>query len=621
MRVYLDCSTAKSRWNRIPGLGFALAACIFVGDANQDLRAQQADTSLWLDRIRKAEEVLAPERIPSATQDRQNLEQKLDRLEKFLATSPTHGPRWRTVLGLDAAQNTLSSPEPDLSVLTDVEKRFRQNYPGLELDTFVQVREALAKYVRSQRVASDPERTMTILRNRLKRLSERYQTPDATTDMHDTHELAQTISFLQHSNQSTELVNAYRNAYSTSNARVLIGSDFVERRFSRPVHEQTPVRELILGTTIRGQSQLTGVVSPRLIDNPSQATLRLHLMADFNSSNRGYNRSVVLNTQSDARIQAAESIALSDSGLISLGDTTADADLTTRITGIQHQLKIVRKIAAKQAAKKKPQADSISESRLENRLVRQFHEQLASQLAEANQRLNSAGRTELARLGIAKPQRSSWSTRDCMSLDWKVQTDAQLAAPGPCPIPHTTQGMTVQIHQSLIGNLLDPVLAGRVLRSEDMDGYIAQFGEAAKRIPRKQDDGPWSITMQGFQPVEMQLDDSMIRFRIRTSRLDREDQSLDQPAIIDAAYRVEIVDGRIQLHREGDVNVNFSGTQQKGVRSVTLRTFLKNKFEQLFRPELLDKPLDWSENLPPQFKDLRLASLSIDDGWMQVHFN
>lgn len=152
-----------------------------------------------------------------------------------------------------------------------------------------------------------------------------------------------------------------------------------------------------------------------------------------------------------------------------------------------------------------------------------------------------------------------------------------------------------------------------------MDGYVSQFGEAAKRIPRKEDEGPWSITLQGFQPVEILLDDSLIRFRIRVSRLDREDKSLDA-ATIDAAYRVEVADGRIQLHREGDINIAFSESQQKGVLAVTLRSFLKGKFEQLFRPQLLDEPLNWSEKLPDQLRDLRLADLTIDDGWMQARF-
>jgi hypothetical protein len=347
--------------------------------------------------------------------------------------------------------------------------------------------------------------------------------------------------------------------------------------------------------------------------------MSLQLMGDFQGTSRGYNRSVVLNTSSQAGINAAESIALTESGLVTLGDTFADADLRTRINSIEHRLAIVRKIAAKEAAKRKPQADRVSLVRLENRVKRQFHEQLETQLSEANVRLQDAAKTELARLGVERPRRTSWSTPDCMALIWNVQNGTQLAAPGPCSLPLSTQGITLQVHQSLVGNLLDPVLAGRVIRSEDMDGYIAQFGEAAKRIPRKEDDGSWSITLQGFQPVEILLDDSLVKFRVRISRLDREDKSLDA-ATVDAAYRVEVADGRIQLHREGDVNIAFSESQQKGVLAVALRTFLKGKFDQLFRPQLLEEPLNWAEKLPDQVKDLRLADLTIDDGWMQVRF-
>jgi hypothetical protein len=101
-------------------------------------------------------------------------------------------------------------------------------------------------------------------------------------------------------------------------------------------------------------------------------------------------------------------------------------------------------------------------------------------------------------------------------------------------------------------------------------------------------------------------------------KLRKEEQGLNKAATIEASYRVEIADGAIQLLRDGDVNVEFSGKEQRGVEAVTLRTFLRSKFEQLFRPELLDKPVRWAERLPDQFRDLQLASLAIDDGWMQL---
>jgi hypothetical protein len=598
---------------------FPLWTSTLVIIAAGGLQAQDPSATRWPELIQEAEASLAPDKIPSSAPHRQQAEASLRNLESFLATSPEQGPVWRAFLKLDAAVATMAEEQPDLGVLNEIEKRFRQNYPGLEMGPFVQARDAMARYVRSQRFAAKPENTMTILRNRLQRLLGRSQSAESFGNVDSLHELAQTVTYLHDGNQGSQLVSAVRNAYSGANARVVLGRDMIEEKFSRLVNEYNPINEMILGTTVRGQGFLTGTVSPHLLDSPSQAALRLHLMGDFQGTSRGYNRSVVLNTSSQADITAAESIALTELGLVSLGDTYADADLRTRINSIEHRLKIVRKIAAKEAAKRKPQADRVSLVRLENRVRRQFHQQLLEQLSEANQRLQDAGRTELARLGIEKPRRSSWSTSDCMALIWNIQTGTQLAAPGPCPLPLSAEGISVQVHQSLVGNLLDPVLAGRVIRSEDMDGYVSQFGEAAKRIPRKEDEGPWSITLQGFQPVEILLDDSLVRFRIRVSRLDREDKSLDA-ATIDAAYRVEVADGRIQLHREGDINIAFSESQQKGVLAVTLRSFLKGKFEQLFRPQLLDEPLNWSEKLPDQLRDLRLADLTIDNGWMQARF-
>jgi len=571
-----------------------------------------------LERVRSASSRFDAKTLPAVPTARQSLDQALSQLRTFLTSSPAQGPLWQRFLKLDTIAEELSQPTPNLEVLNDIEKTFRQNYYGLEFAQFVNVRETLSKYVQSQRFGSNPETTFEILRNRLNKLSERMQAPGMLSDANAMHDLAQTVAYLHQGNQLPDVVSSVKSAFSYPNLRVLASGDFLKRRLARPVDESNPVNELILGTTILGQSVLRGVVSPQLLDSPSNAAVRLNLNADFASFNRGYNRSVVLNTQGSANIAASESIALTDYGLASLGDTGVDADLKTVINSIEHRLRIVRKIASKQAAKQKPLADAIGESRLENRIRSQFHEQLNGQLAEANSKINSLGAPTLSRLGITKPSRSSWSTTDNLAVQWNIQNGVQLAATSSCPLPMESAGVTVQIHQSALGNLLDPILAGRILRSEDMDGYISQFGDAAKGIPRKEEDGPWAITLNGFQPVELHLDDSRIRFRIRTLKLRKEEQGLNKAATIEASYRVEIADGAIQLLRDGDVNVEFSGKEQRGVEAVTLRTFLRSKFEQLFRPELLDKPVRWAERLPDQFRDLQLASLAIDDGWMQL---
>ncbi len=590
-----------------------------VPDASAgSLQGVPQDPALW-NMVNRSLSELDPSKLPDISSSRANLDRQIESFERYLDSSPSQGPIWKDFLKWETLRKELAEPTPNPETLNDLEKRFRQNYPGLEYSPFVGVRDALSRYVQEARIARDPDTTMQILKNRLGKLSERMQLPEMRRDPKAMHDLAQVVTYMKQANQSPALVSSVLNKFSQPNIRAIVSDDFLRKSFSRPVDQANPVNELILGTTIIGQSILCGNVSPVLLDNPNQATLRLLMNADFASQNKGYNRGVVLNTSGTADVVACETLALGDTGLMALGDTGVDAQLTTTIQSIEHRMKIVRKIAAKQASKKKPQADAIGEARMEHRIRTQFHEQLTEQLSQANGRLREAMESPiLGRLGITKPQRNSWSNPEQLGLQWKVQSGTQLAADTPCPYPADECGLTLQIHESLVGNLLDPVLAGRILRSQEMDAYATQFGDLAKGIPRKQEDGPWAITLNNFQPVETVFDDNLIKFRVSTQRLEKEDQSLPHTATIEASYKLVQADGTIQLERQGDLNVEFTGKVQQGARGVVLRTFLKSKFEQLFRDKLFDSPVRWSDRLPAQFKDLQLCAVGIDDGWLQL---
>ncbi|MFM8571534.1 MAG: hypothetical protein ACKOAU_08050 [Pirellula sp.] len=597
-----------------PALVFAALGAL----ASPTFGQNTTDPALW-NLVNRSMAELDPSKFPDISQSRANLDQQIRNFDRYLESSPSQGPLWKSFLKWNDLQKELAEPTPNPEALNDLEKRFRQNYAGLEYSPFVGLRDALSKYVQDSRMARDPNTTMQILKNRLSKLSERMQLPDMGRDPKAIHDLAQLVAYMKQANQSPEFVSSILSRYSQPNIRAIVSDDFLRKSFARPVDQANPVNEVILGTTIIGQSILCGNVSPVLLENPNQATLRLLMNADFASVNKGYNRGVVLNTTGSADVVACETLSLGDTGLMALGDTGADAQLSTVIQSIEHRLKIVRKIAAKQAAKKKPQADAIGEARMENRIRTQFHQQLTEQLSEANRKLREAMESPLiSRLGISKPQRNSWSNPEQLGLQWKVQSGTQLASDMPCPFPIDDCGLTLQIHESVVGNLLDPVLAGRILRSDEIDAYAAQFGDAAKGIPRKEEDGPWAITLNNFQPVETVFDDNLIKFRVTTSRLEREDQALPNTATVEAAYKIVQADGTIQLERQGDLNVEFAGKVQQGTRGVVLRTFLKNKFEQLFRDKLFDSPIRWSDRLPDRFKDLQLCAVGIDDGWLQL---
>ena len=62
-------------------------------------------------------------------------------LENFLATSAQHQANWLAFLTWNDLKKELKEVAPDQEKLTQIEKTFRQNYSGLELLQFTNVRD------------------------------------------------------------------------------------------------------------------------------------------------------------------------------------------------------------------------------------------------------------------------------------------------------------------------------------------------------------------------------------------------------------------------------------------------------------------------------------------------
>ena len=418
----------------------------------------------WALDIANAQMNLDPNRLPDIGTAKQQLIQVMSELENFLSASPEHQSNWLAFLAWNDLRKELAEETPDPERIIQIEKAFRQNYYGLEMRQFTRVRDALVNYTNALNFGANRTKAIESFSKLLTKLSEQLQVPNATSNFENTREVGQALTYLIQGNQANSLVHSVRGIFSRANARVLISSEFVSKRFSRPVNEANPVNEVILGTQLFGQSWLHGYVTPQLLDSSHRAALRLNMNGSFSSQNIGYNRSVKLYTQGSGNVAASETIAMTENGLVPLNDASSDANLESQINDIEARLRIVRKIASKQAAKQKPQADAIAEGRLENRLRNQFHERLTQQISEANDRIKTPELPVLTRLGLDRPTRTTWSSSQYLALLWKIQGQSQLAAPTSCPLVVDPSGVTVQLHHSVVTNMLDPVLAGRIIK-------------------------------------------------------------------------------------------------------------------------------------------------------------
>ena len=621
-----DLRTLRREWFRPRFVHSTIAALALVGLSHCQVRSQTTVSSISSQPtvmavppsvsidVPSAARALNPSTLPDPSTARVELDQAIQRFHSLLQLGSSDAfLRWNDF------QKQLDAQTPDLFQLEQVERSLRQNYVGLDQPTFTRFREALGNYIAALRYGVEKERSIELLKTQLERLAEKAAAAPTGSDLERQRDIGLAINYLSESRQVGSVVESIRARFSRPNIRVLVSNHFLTSKLARPVSEPNPVREVILGTSITGSSWTLGQVLPRLVDNPSQATVRLELAAQFSSDNRGINRGVTILTRGSAPIHASETVSLGPDGLTSMNNTSVDAELQTDVVGIQHKLRIVRKIAAKKVQQQKPLANAIGEERLENRLRNQFHEQLQSQLSQANSRFKTIDPPELKRLGLPKPVRSSWSSTNYLSLLWKQQDRRQLAAPSSCPLPVESTGVTLQLHQSAIANVIDPVLSNRLIRNTDLASFVRQYTDKVpEKILEESRGEPWSITMASYHPVEVEFDDNLVKFRIRTTALDRGDQKLSQAATIVASYTISVFDNAIQLHRVGDVSIEFREREARGSRATVLRSFLKGKFDKVFRQELLDEPARPLSRLPAGAPAMSIASIQCDDGWIQV---
>jgi hypothetical protein len=604
----LTLSARLGRAGVLAGTWLASLAGLSSPATAQDLATQVA----------AARQGLNPDRLPQPEAARSQLLAQMQAFEQYLGVPGNpNGQAWLAFLKWDQLKTELESPEPNLRNLHNIEMTFRQNYWGLEYAPFVATRNALDYYIRALRYGTRPEQTIQTLASQLDSLAAAVDPASDLSDADRARNLGLVMNYLHESQQAPQLVAALHATFSHPNVQVSASEAFINRVVSRPVVEPAPVDEVILGTRVLGQSCTVGRVTADLLPNFNGVSVCLRMDADFSSNNIGYNRGVKIYTTGSADIHAAKFITLTPAGLFTQ-PATASANLNTQINDIEHHLRIVRRIASRQAAKQSPEANAIGEARLVNRLANQFNRQVDEELAESGSgNLFNQERPALARIGIPKPQLLLSSSDQHVFGALRQATPFQLAALRPAPAVVPGAEVVAGIHQSVASNLADLFLGGRTVHSSEMDDLVRQFvGSVPPELQEEAEGEEWSITFADFHPLEVEFKDGLARVAVRATQMTRADQELNQAVTISAVYQPIVQGGEVVFERQGEVQLDFAGAS-RGIRQVTLRSFLKGKFERLFRERTEPQRLTLGRQMP-NVPPLSLAGLRLEDGWAQV---
>jgi len=491
------------------------------------------------------------------------------------AAAAEDAERWKSALNWQQLETTLAatSDRPDTRRLQAISEQFYQDVPGLERSEFISVRQSLDKYVSLALFASNAE-SRKYYENHLDTLAERlasyHQRP--TTD--EAIAIGKALGWMERFGQARELVDATRSRYSHPNLFLEVSEVLMQVGIEQNVDETAAVNELILGTRVRGSARLTGKVTLDLVASDNQAAMDILLNGSTVSDSVGYNGPVRVFSRGFTSVAAKKRLVLDETGI---SDRPASARCSTR-------------------------------TRIGN--------------VEAGRLINAASRDKF-RLPLVRrggfPQRLQFRTTDEALQVTMLQAGRDQLAASTTPPPLTGKfDLAVRLHESLVGNLSQAVLGGVTLTDEGLAEMIEELtGKVPEELAVTDESDPWSITFASELPIEARFDAQTVKILIRGKRFGRGDQEVRKMLEISATYAIEKMPDRARLVRQGDVQVDFVGRQSLSASDIAMKSFMKRKFDGLFKPEIVSEGLV----LPERWKGLgklQLQQLDCENAWLAL---
>jgi hypothetical protein len=566
---------------------------------------------------RDAKQHFVPIRVEDVKDARAELVTALERLDGFLAGGcPQNAQNWMQFLHRSELDTQLKAePGPDWTALLAVAERFYSDESGLEVSYFLAVREALQRYAHALAFHTTPD-APKFVQQHLEELARRLESHQKKANADDAIAIGKEVGWLEQYGQAKDLVGAVRRHLWRPNLFVQLSEDMLKAGIENEVDETLSIHEDILGTIMVGEAHMQGRISLDLVPCDTHAALDILLAGTTDTTNVGYHGQVTVYSDGVTTVDGRKRVLVDAFGVTSR-PARAVCQTSSTINNISARSNMVRNIAWKRAMGLKPEAEVIASDRAARKVEAKMDEESADLLDRGHDMFAEKFRNPLVRRGGFPKTLQIRTSETMLHITGLGTLDDQVAAPNDPPALTDNHDIALRVHESLVGNLSQAMFGGVTLTDERLQEMVENLtGDVPEELAVSEDEEPWSITFAKERPIEVRFDAKSFQIWIRGTRFTRGDQEIKRSLVISAKYVMEQGAQGLKMTRQGDVTVDFaksSGTQS--VQQVTMRTFMKKKFEKLFKAESASDGFA----LPGPWQTagkFRLQQLHCDAGWL-----
>jgi hypothetical protein len=537
----------------------------------------------------------SPGRLAAAAS---KLREALGPLDRLLARSPSNAG-WRTYLEWPELQRQAAAgANADAATLRRLFQRLDSGENGLEMPQFAAVRRSVGGYLDALDAATNPQ-AAEVYAQRLDKLAAAVATAAASGTPEPLDSVGPLLARLEDSGQAAGTVARIRSALGRPNLYLEVDESLLANGVNRPVHDVSPINDVVLGTRVRGSGVTDGQVRLDFVPSDSRAVVDILLAATNHSDTKGSQGPVTVRTFGTTQVDARKRMLIDDVRIVALPvEANASTDTRTAGIGVNKKLgqKLIRKIATRKIAEMRPQAEAIAEGKARERVRTQFEAQTADAIAKASSDYETRFRRPLRERGWYPELLHLHTTHDRLAVTARKALPDQVAAFTLPPAIAPDAVLSVRVHESMVNNSAEITLGGRTITQQFVEEQLKKNNvKLPPALENDQDQPPWSITFARRRPVTLDADDRRVKLTVRGSKYtsgDREFPAMD----VWAAYRIEPGHPGIRLVRDGDVQIyppGFvpGGGEKLSVSETSLRRILQKRFNKVFKEVIDVEPL------------------------------
>jgi hypothetical protein len=426
-------------------------------------------------------------------------------------------------------------------------------------------------------------------------------------------EVAEICHWLRQRGSELSLADAVERRFGGPNFLVRVPNNALRDQLNRQLDETFRVNDVIAGTRVRGDGQLSGQVTGRFLPRISQGALELVLQGQTVASTSGYNSGARISSTGVTQLRGTKRVLIDARGVHPL-PSAVDADTRISYNSVNAPNNRYGREVRGRVYGTRGRAESESAQKAASYVRSTIDSAVDGPAVALNKNLRQRIFVPLASRQVWPQTHEIRSDPSGLTIALLQKLPAQFGAPPPPPPVAGSAAIQILVHTSLVERLAACLLQGKTLEGGDL--LQARPSREPVSAPADAADR-WTLTFASVNPVSVVFRDGSVQITVRLAGFRSNDRDYAGTEI-SVLYRLCLQADQLIMVRDGEFRVYplgfISGQQRLSGPQLVTRQVLQRRLEESVPAEfdlggfLGQGQTEWG----------RFTGFSISEGWLSL---